>query len=322
MAPPMTAIDERLDERAPIPKTVLRSELVLDETPLTERRRAGDDRSWQTALARILVSIALLAAWAFTYLYVLSGLPEGRAQKALYAQLRTELAQGITPVEEPVAPGAPIALVDIPAAGVHNVVVVEGTTSTQLQDGPGHLRSSALPGQQGVSVLLGRALSYGAPFGGLRQLQPGATIRVTTGQGTFGYRVRDLRRRGDPLPPAVATGSARLTLVTADGSGALAALSPASTLYVDADITGTPQPRSGPTVATADDELPMGTDLSVPTLAELVLALQLFVLVLLAVVWASSRWPRVVVRAVAVPVVIATLWLVTELATRLLPNLM
>jgi sortase A len=45
--------------------------------------------------------------------------------------------------------------------------VVEGTASSDLLDGPGHLRSTVLPGQVGTSVVMGRAKTYGAPFGAI-----------------------------------------------------------------------------------------------------------------------------------------------------------
>ena len=35
----------------------------------------------------------------------------------------------------------------IPAIGLHDVVIVEGTDSGDLRDGPGHRRDTPLPGQ-------------------------------------------------------------------------------------------------------------------------------------------------------------------------------
>ncbi|MFD1273890.1 sortase domain-bontaining protein [Streptomyces kaempferi] len=60
------------------------------------------------------------------------------------------------------APGTPVALIDIPAAHLHQVVL-EGTDSGVLTDGPGHRRDTPLPGQSGTSVLMGRAAAYGGP---------------------------------------------------------------------------------------------------------------------------------------------------------------
>ena len=53
------------------------------------------------------------------------------------------------------ASGVPVAIIDIPHIGVHEVVV-EGARSGQLREGPGHLVGSSLPGQPGNAVIAGR----------------------------------------------------------------------------------------------------------------------------------------------------------------------
>lgn len=307
----MTALQER-------PTTVLRAEVVPEEAPAVQPRRPA---IWPRVLGPVLILIALLTVWTVSYLFVLSRFPEARAQKSLYAQLRSDLANHTAPVAEPVDLGRPIALLDAPAAGIHHLVVVEGTAPDQLQDGPGHLRSTALPGQTGISVVMGRSLSYGAPFAHLDALRGGDVITVSTGQGRFRYRVVDSRDHGG-ITTVPASTSAMLTLVTSHGTGWLSALAPASTLYVDAVITGTPQLRSGAADAPSGRELPMSGDHTFGTLAELALLMQLFAVVLAAVTWARTRWSPVLTHVVAVPVVLASLWLVTDVATRLLPNLL
>jgi sortase A len=272
-------------------------------------------------ISRVLIVLALLIGWVVSYLFLFSGFEEARAQKALYLQFRTEVAEGTAPITPAIKTGAPVALLDVPAAHIHNVIVAEGTGAQQLQDGPGHLRGSVLPGQHGISAIAGRALSYGAPFGSISRLPTGATATVTTGQGRFVYRVLDVRRRGDPVPPPPTADSARLTLVTADGSGWLGAVTPSATVFVDAVLVGKAQPSAGVAVAVSD-EAPMAVDTSVTTLTELVLALQLLVVVLIGSAWTRARWSPVAAWAVGMPLVIAALWLVTGVAARLLPNLM
>ncbi len=228
----MTTVD-------PVPSaTHLRAEPVGPPIPPSSEPR-GLTRAF---IARVLLTIALVIAWSLLYLLVLSRLDEAHSQRGLYAQLRTELAQGITPISAPIAGGTPVALINAPGAGIHNSVVIEGTSSQDLQNGPGHLRSTVLPGQPGTSTVLGRALSYGAPFGGLDSLRTGDEITVTTGQGEFKFRVTDQRRTGDVIP-ALPVGSSRLELATASGSGSFGALSTGDVLYVDADLVGTPARR-------------------------------------------------------------------------------
>ena len=77
-----------------------------------------------------------------------------------------------------------------------------------------------MPGQAGVSVILGRANRLRRAVRRLASLVPGDPITVVTGQTVASYTVIDLRRAGDPLPPPLAAGAGRMILVTADGRAA------------------------------------------------------------------------------------------------------
>lgn len=317
----MTALVERPATRATAaaaaPATVLREEMVAAFGPQTV---PVPPRRWTRGLGLVLVSIAILTTWVLLFLTVFSGLSEARAQKGLYARLRTELAQGLAPASATTA-GDPVALLDVPAAGINDLVVVEGSSAGQLQDGPGHLRSSAFPGQTGISVLMGRSLAYGGVFAGIHSLRPGDPIVVTTGQGTFHYRVTDDPRRNGVLQVPDST-TAMLTLVTSGGSGFLGGYRSSSALYVDAVLTGTPQlPAVSPPAATSS-ELPMQGDHTFRTLASLVLTLQLLGLVLGVLAWARRRWIPLLAYVLGLPALLAALWLTSDFAARLLPNLM
>jgi len=272
-------------------------------------------------LSTVLIVGSLLSVWALVYLTVLSPFEEGHAQQGLYQRLRTELALGTAPIAAPIASGAPVAMLDVPAAGLHHVVVVEGTGARQLQSGPGHLTGSVLPGQEGVSVLLGRALSFGAPFGRIPDLRAGDTMVVRTGEGQFTYRVTDVRRRGDPVPLAPAAGQSRLTLVTAKGSGALGAVAPSDTVYVDASLSGRKAVAAGAVGEIDPAGAPMHADAGRLTLLELVLALQLLLIVLVALAWARGRWRALPTWIAGVPAALAALWVTSSVASLLLPNL-
>ncbi len=107
--------------------------------------------------------VALVCLWMAAQLLYLGGVSEARDQRLLYDRFRSELAAATAPVG-PVTPvGDPVALITIPRLDVQQVVV-EGTASGDLLAGPGHMRTTVLPGQVGTSVVLGRAASYGAPF--------------------------------------------------------------------------------------------------------------------------------------------------------------
>ena len=85
---------------------------------------------------------------------LLGRVSEARAQHLLYGQYRTELATETAPSgaldynNKPVVEGSPVALLTIPALGISDVVV-DGTASGDLLNGPGHLRTTPLPGNIG-----------------------------------------------------------------------------------------------------------------------------------------------------------------------------
>jgi sortase A len=297
------------------PSTVVRREPVLAAPPATRAWHGGG-----LFVAHAFLVIGLATTWVLGYEVVLSGFEANHAQHRLYRELRTELALGTVPTGAPIDAGKPVALLDVPRAGIDHLVVVEGTSATELQQGPGHQRGTVLPGQHGVSVLLGRSLSYGGPFGGVDRLRTGDRITVTTSQGRFRYEVTGARRRGDPAPEAPAADSGRLTLVTALAGNRLGRLAPTDPVFVDAILVGKAA-APGPESTAVKDEKPLQHRASTGTLAELVLALQLLVAALAGVSWARSRWSSLAAWLAGAPVVLAALWLASSLAFRLLPNL-
>ena len=205
---------------------------------------------------------------------------------------------------------------------VSRMVVVEGSRASQLQDGPGHVLSSVLPGQQGISVIAGRSLSFGAPFRRIAELRPGADITVTTGQGTFVYEVVGVRRKGDPVPGPVADGGSRLILTSAARGSGLGSLQASQQVYVDAELAEGAVPAGAVAAADTESDLHrMSTGTDVTTLALLALALQLLVLTLVGFAWAWSRWSRAAAWIAGGPCVLAALWLASSIGSRLLPGL-
>lgn len=282
--------------------------------------------------------IFLMCAWVLLQLLVLGGLAEARSQHLLYNQYRSELAAATAPTGEldynnnPIAPGSPVALLTIPQLGIEQVVV-DGTEPGDLLAGPGHLRDSPMPGQQGYSVVMGRGATYGAPFGEnllqlvgidrfpheISRLSKGDTIQVRNAEAKVTYTVVDVRRAGDRIPPLTAGANGRLVLVSSEDRNLLSGLRPQSAVYVDADTAkATPAGPTGGVLPAAEE--PMGRDTSgLPTL---VLLLALVVGLAAAVSWAQQRFRGVLVWLVAAPVAIALAWALTDQVMRLLPNLM
>lgn len=265
--------------------------------------------------------VAIVCLWMAAQLLFLGAVSQHRAQDLLYDELRHVLAgpPDQAPPLGPVIPvGDPVALLTIPEIGVEQVVV-EGTASGDLLAGPGHRRDTVLPGQVGTSVVYGRAASYGAPFADLPHLGAGDQVEVVTAQGTTTFTVLGVRRAGDPLPQPPAQGAARLTLVTAEGSGRLGAIAPESVIYVDADATRAFPAPPGRPGAVPDSERAMARDDgALPLLA---LCLALLLALTLGVIAACQRWSTALVWVVACPPALALSWMSTDVVMRLLPNL-
>ncbi|WBM79642.1 sortase [Cryobacterium breve] len=121
-----------------------------------------------------LAIVAILIFGFLANLTVLGQLQHIVSQQQLTNTFRYELSQGTAPVSEGtvdkvlLTAGTPVAVLDIPSIDVHEIVV-EGTDSGTLRTGPGHRRDTPLPGQSGISVLMGRAAAYGGPFARLQE---------------------------------------------------------------------------------------------------------------------------------------------------------
>lgn len=274
---------------------------------------------WEATALWFLTALGIVAGWSLLYAFVLSGYQEHSAQDALYATLRNELALGVAPLGQKIALGDPVAVLLVPQAGV-NAVVVDGTTAGLLERGPGLKADTPLPGEAGTSIIYGRSTLFGGPFRHLGALVPGDLLQVTTGQGTFNYRVHDVRYSGGPAPPPLAAGGGRLTLTTTAGGGWRSLGVPNRYLYVDATLIGkaAATPAGMPT-AIPDNQRPMQGDPS--ALIALVFWLQLLFLVVLALIWVRSRWGPRLTWLIGAPAMLGLAWVVSEVAFQLLPNL-
>ena len=278
--------------------------------PATPPARRPARRPAVIAAGVALCGIALLVLGFFAYLYGLSGLSEQRAQSVLYKTFAGELGQATAPVAD-TSDGAPVAILSIPRLGLSDLVVVEGTSPGDLTHGPGHLPSTVLPGQAGVSVLYGRVATYGAPFAHLMRLQRGDRITVVTGQGVSTYVVESFGTDTTPPPDPTAD---RL-LLEAGGSSAF----PDSAVEVSADLSSTAQPTPPPGGAVAADENALAGEPG--AVVPLVFWAQALVLVLLAGAFAARRWSRGAALLCTAPVAFALVWAVYENLSLLLPNL-
>lgn len=268
--------------------------------------------SQQAMLHAVSVGLTLLGVFLLgflAYLYGISGVQEARAQSTGYATLRNELGQQISPLGA-TTPGDPVAIVDVPAIGIKNMVVVEGTTPENLDLGPGHVRDTPLPGQNGVAEIFGRRATFGGPFSQLMRLGKGAKLTVVTGQGKASYTVV---ARGDSAHMVEDPAPNRLLLVTS-----CSAYIPTSYCYLDADLTSSPQqdPGGRPEITVA--ETPLSGDDSVLVLT-MMWALALVIISAAGTV-AAARWSPWLAYLAAAPLALAVLWNLYQSLAALLPN--
>jgi sortase A len=269
-------------------------------------------------LSQFLLMLCVGVLGFVGYLVVISPIQQNNDQGRLHATFREQLAAATAPTGGAIDPGSPVALLTIPGLSL-NQVVVQGTSSGDLEVGPGHLRNTPLPGQAGLSAIYGKASTFGAPFRQIDRLQAGDRITATTGQGVFTYRVSGVRRTGDPLPPPLAKGAGRLTLVTSQGPDRLRH---GQTVFVDADLLDAPQPTpAGQPRLVPPEERAMASDAMTANM-ELVLWLQALGVVLAGIVWGRQRWGKGETLVVGVPIALAVVWNLYEAAGRLLPNVL
>lgn len=108
-------------------------------------------------------------------------------------------------------PGESLARLTIPRLATE-LYVVEGAGERELRRGPGHLRGTAFPGENGNCVIAGHRDTH---FRVLKDISVGDQIVLETHSGRYMYRVRRLRvispDNTAPLRPAA---DAELNLIT------------------------------------------------------------------------------------------------------------
>jgi sortase A len=183
-----------------------------------------------------LTGIGVLLLLFLVYLYAFTPLTGVRDQHRLLQSLTGHprsvfsLTNGRLP-----APGQPVALLELPVLHERQVVV-NGTAPADLQEGPGLMTGTAVPGEPGDAVIAGRRVTYGAPFGRLSSLAPADAVKVVDGAGTFTFRVVGSKvvplGGRDRVPHS---GDTWLTLVTSNSS-----VRPSGEFVVTARLVGRP----------------------------------------------------------------------------------
>ncbi len=281
---------------------------VVVTKPAPKAKRLGSLR-----FGRWMMALGLILTLFFVFEFLLAGVGEARSQHLMLQGFKGELASTAGTVPQPIV-GEPIALIAIPSLGLEKVVI-EGTSATELQKGPGHLRSSPLPGQPGNAVVAGRRTTYGAPFGRLDELRVRDEIVLTTEQGEFRYEVSssDVVHPGDKdvLGP---TTDNRLTLITSHPK-----FLAQDRLTVTALLQGDPVPASDDRPLSVDGP-ESGLTGDARAVAPILVWLEVLIASILLAWLFTTRWSGWTAHLVIAPVVLAALFLLFENLDRVLPS--
>jgi sortase A len=298
--------DSRPTEAGPVPASLPTS----DASPDVVQPPRDAIRTIVSQSAR---AVAIAAVAFVVFVLWLSGLAHARRQVGLQRRFRAELAAAAAPVSGDIPAGAPVAILQIPRVGLDEVVV-EGSRSSQLLNGPGHLVGTPLPGQPGNAVLGGRRRSYGGPFGRLGSLHSGDRIDVTTGEGNVTYRVTGVANlAGTDASFVQYRNDNRLTLFTSNSTW-----DPTGRLVVTATLDGNPLPattRSGEIDPAALGLI--GDRSAAPSIHGW---LELLAAAALAAAYAATRWSRLRTWLFFSPVLVLLTWQVFMSLMRLLPG--
>ena len=88
--------------------------------------------------------------------------------------------------------GQAIGRIVIPSIGL-DIAFVQGTNTSDLEQGPGHYPSTPFPGEPGTAAIAGHRTTYLAPFRNIDSLHGGNVIRLEMPYGTLDYRVQDTK---------------------------------------------------------------------------------------------------------------------------------
>lgn len=191
---------------SPAPSAVRRATATRAPAASTAGVRALRVVGWLFLLAGVVVLLYIVYSLLFTNLQTQA------EQSSLLEQWQLDVGEvgAAAAPADPAAAPAPPAAVDPgdalavlqfarpgsaePIVSAEPMFVVGGVGVADLQRGPGHYPTSALPGAGGNFAVAGHRTTYGAPFYHLDQLAPGDEVFVTdrTGQ-RFTYRVAEQR---------------------------------------------------------------------------------------------------------------------------------
>jgi len=161
-----------------------------DPLPRQEKRRRKGKILIIVGLSLIFAGLMALAS-IYAYIYYTD-----RKAASAQEELRRQWEEDPAPSEGgDVSTGDGIARIISPRIGLDAIVVeLWGLDDAEnLKRGPGHIPTTAYPGQAGNCVISGHRTTYGAPFRHIEQLADGDEIVLVTAGNRYTYEVFDQR---------------------------------------------------------------------------------------------------------------------------------
>ncbi|PPK68863.1 class E sortase [Actinokineospora auranticolor] len=226
VAPPVVdPVDERDEPRDPF------DDEIAESPAKPPRKKLGTGAKIVLGAGELLVSAGLVVLLFVVYEVWITDLISAGKQDDVTVALDDQWNQGDPERQQKIefADGQGMAKLYIPALGEdYHFTVVEGTSTADLEIGPGHYKKSALPGEPGNFAVAGHRVGKGAPFNDLDLLQACDAIVVETKTGWFVYRMLPTtdeaanwaNRGADPLC-AGTPGSAKVEPLTGDYAAAV-----------------------------------------------------------------------------------------------------
>jgi len=172
----MTIDDPSVDQPGePDPRPVAPAQLVLPSAPPVVRpRRRPPIATIKKVVQRTAVVAVVLVALFLFHDRVITTLMYNQRQQHLTA----EMAAGTPTIES----GEAVAILQAVDVDL-NVTVIEDVTAENLRSAPARVTASALPGDEGVTVIFGHRTAYGGPFERIDDLVNGQSVVVQTRSG-------------------------------------------------------------------------------------------------------------------------------------------
>lgn len=163
-------------------------------------------------LTRRVISLALVVIGVVLLGYV-AGQYWGmyRSQQNLEAEWQRQAATVSAPEKAPISPDQLLTRLQIPKIQL-DAIVVEGASRRELSEGPGHMKETAQPGENGNAVITAHRDTF---FRHIYELNKGDQIQVRRSGRSFTYEVTGKKIvMPEDISVIKSTNDPRLTLIT------------------------------------------------------------------------------------------------------------